>query len=123
MKYENLCVQRSTMACFLWLKAIMWLVLTRTPRPDAPHWPGRRFLAFVDAVSWPTAWIALVANAPQPTGIVGPMVVALAVLSALGRVHRAAWHNHRYYFTTWRWGRVVLGLLLIGLVLKTTLSG
>ena len=101
--------------------AIMWLVLTRAPLPDAPYWPGRRLLALVDAVGWPVAWIAVAMQLPQPAGIVGPMVIALAVLSALGRAHRAALQNHRYHFTTWRWGRVALGLLLIGMVLKVAL--
>lgn len=96
----------------------MWLVLTRASLPDAPYWPGRRLLALVDAVAWPAAWIAVATRLPEPAGIVGPMVIALAVLSALGRVHKAAMHNHRYHFTTWRWGRVAAGLLLIGLVLK-----
>jgi hypothetical protein len=50
-----------------------------------------------------------------------PMVIALAALSALGRMHRAAWRNHRYQFTTWRWSRVAAGLLLIGLFLKVAL--
>ncbi len=99
----------------------MWLVLTRAPLPDAPYWSGRRTLALVDAVAWPAAWIALAMHLPQPAGIVGPMVIALAALSALGRAHRAAWLNHRYHFTTWRWGRVAAGLLLIGLVLKLAL--
>lgn len=101
--------------------AIMWLVLTRAPLPDAPYWPGRRLLALVDAVGWPVAWIAVAMHLPQPAGIVGPMVIALAVLSALARAYRAALQNHRYYFTTWRWGRVALGLLLIGMVLKVAL--
>jgi len=96
----------------------MWLVLTRAPQPDAPYWPSRRLLALVDAVAWPAAWIALAMQLPQPAGIVGPMVIALLVLSALGRAHRAAWQNHRYRFTTWRWGRVAAGALVIGLVLK-----
>lgn len=96
----------------------MWLVLTRAPLPDAPYWPGRRLLALADAVAWPAGWIALAMQLPQPAGIVGPMVIALAVLSAVGRAHRAVWQNHRYHFTTWRWGRVVIGLLLLGLVLK-----
>jgi hypothetical protein len=100
----------------------MWLVLTRAPLPDAPYWPGRRLLALVDAVAWPAAWIALAMHLPKPAGIVGPMVIALAVLSALGRVHRAALQNHRYHFTTRRWGRVVAGLLLIGLLLKVALQ-
>lgn len=99
----------------------MWLVLTRAPLPDMPYWPGRRMLALVDAVGWPAGWIVLATQLPQPAGIVGPMVIALAMLSAIGRVHRAAWQNHRYRFTTWRWARVALGLLLIALVLKVAL--
>ncbi|MBE7418404.1 MAG: hypothetical protein HS128_11770 [Ideonella sp.] len=96
----------------------MWLVLTRAPLLDAPYWPGRRLLALVDAVAWPSAWIALATQLPQPAGIVGPMIIALAVLSAVGRVLRAARQNHRYHFTTWMWGRPVLMLLLLGLVLR-----
>lgn len=99
----------------------MWLVLTRAPLPDMPYWPGRRLLALVDAVAWPAGWIVLATRLPQPAGIVGPMVIALATLSAIGRLRRAAWQNHRYRFTTWRWGRVALGLLLIALVLKVAL--
>jgi hypothetical protein len=101
---------------------IMWLVVARTPLLDAPYWPGRRLLALFDAVAWPTAWIALATQLPQPVGIVGPMVIALAVLSVIGRVRRAAWQNHRYHFTTWQWGRVVAGLLLLGAVLKLALQ-
>lgn len=102
----------------------MWLVLTRAPLPDAPYWPGRRMLALVDAVAWPAGWIALATGLPQPAGIVGPLVIALAVLSAIGRTYRAAWQNHRYHFTTWRWGRVAMSLLLLGFLLKvaTTLT-
>ena len=101
--------------------AIMWLVLTRASLPDAPYWPGRRALALADAVAWPAGWIALAMEAPQPTGIVGPLIIAVGVLSAAGRMHRAARQNHRYHFTTWRWGRPVVGMLLIGLTLQLTL--
>lgn len=94
------------------------LVFTRAPLPDAPYWPGRRPVALVDAIAWPAAWIALATQLPRPAGIVAPMVVALALLSALGRVCRAGWENHRYHFTTWRWGRVAAALLLLGLLLK-----
>ena len=52
--------------------AIMWLVLTRAPLPDAPYWPGRCLLALADAVAWPAGWIALATQLPQPAGIVGP---------------------------------------------------
>jgi hypothetical protein len=96
----------------------MWLILARPPKPDAPYWPGRRLFALADAIAWPAGWIAVAMQLPQPAGIVGPMVIALAVLSAVGRVYRAAWENHRYHFTTWRLGRIVAGLLLIGFVLK-----
>lgn len=100
----------------------MWLVLTRTPRPDAPYWPGRRLLALADAAAWPAVWVVLAVQLPQPAGIVGPMLIALAILCAIGRLHRAAWQNHRYHFTTWRWGRVAFGLLLLGAMLKVILQ-
>lgn len=101
---------------------MMLFVLTRAPLPDAPYWPGRRLLALVDALAWPAGWMALATQLPQPVGIVGPMVIALAALSAIGRMHRAAWQNHRYHFTTWRWGRVLAGLLLLGFVLKVAIQ-
>jgi hypothetical protein len=31
--------------------------------------------------------------------------------------------NHRYWFTSWRWGRVVAALLAVGAVLKVTMPG
>lgn len=96
----------------------MWLVLSRAPRPDAPYWPGRAVLALVDAVIWPAAWIALALHLPQPAGIVGSMFIAVAGLSLLSRTHRAVRRNHRYHFTTWRWGRLAAVLLLLGVFLK-----
>lgn len=100
--------------------AIMWIVLARTPRRDAPYWPGRRLLAFADAVLWPVGWIVMATHLPPPVGIVGQVVIALAVLSAIGRAHRAVVYNERYHFTTWRWGRVLIALLLLGAVIKLT---
>ena len=100
---------------------IMWLVLTRAPLPDAPYWPGRRLLALVDALVWPAGWMALAMHLPEPAGIVEPMVIALSALSAIGRVHRAAWQTHRYHFTTWRWGRALAALLLLGVILRVAL--
>jgi hypothetical protein len=29
--------------------------------------------------------------------------------------------NHRYHFTTWRWGRVAASVMLVGLVMKVVL--
>lgn len=99
----------------------MWLVFARAPLPDAPYWPGRRLLALVDTVAWPVAWMALALHLPQPVGVLPPVAIALMMLIAFSRVYRAAWQNHRYRFTTVRWGSVVAGLLLIGLTLSVAL--
>ena len=96
----------------------MWLVVACEPKPDVPYWPGRRLLAAVDAVVWPLLWVLVFSHAPKPVGLVGPFVAAVALLCALGRLHRALWVNHRYWFTTWRWGRIAAVLLLMGVVLK-----
>lgn len=99
----------------------MWLLVSREPRPDAPYWPGRRLLSAIDAVTWPFLWAMVFAHAPEPVGIVGPFVAAASFLSGLGRLRRALWLNHRYRFTTWRWARVVVAMLVAGAVLKLTL--
>ncbi|WP_293435115.1 hypothetical protein [Piscinibacter sp.] len=101
---------------------VMWLLVAREPRPDAPDWPGRRLLAAIDAVAWPLMWVLLIRQVPGPAGLVGPFVTALAVLLGLGRLHRVLWINHRYWFTTWRWGKVLGAMLLIGAVLKIAMS-
>jgi hypothetical protein len=98
----------------------MWLLVAREPRPDAPEWPGRRLLAAIDALVWPLLWVLLIRQMPEPVGVVGPIATGLTLLSALGRLHRAVFVNHRYRFTTWRWGRVVAGVLMAGAVLKLT---
>ena len=100
----------------------MWVVMTRAPRADAPTWPGRRMLAAIDAIIWPVSWVVLLRHVPAPTGLVGPVVDAVAALSAIMRLQRALWLNHRYWFTTWRWGKVVAALLLIGCVIKLTMG-
>ena len=99
----------------------MWLLIAREPVPDVAYWPGRRVLAAVDAVAWPLFWVLLFSHAPQPVGLVGAFAVAVALLCALGRLYRALWANPRYRFTTWRWGKMVAALLLMGTVLKLML--
>lgn len=101
----------------------MWLLIAREPRPDAPDWAGRRALAVVDAIVWPVLWVLLIRHAPAPVGMVGPFAVTVVVLVGLGRLHRALWMNHRYWFTTWRWGRVVAALWVTGIVLKLAMAG
>ncbi|MDP1899283.1 MAG: hypothetical protein Q8K96_02360 [Rubrivivax sp.] len=99
----------------------MWLLVAREPPPDAPYWPGRRMLAAVDAAAWPLLWVLVFSHAPKPVGLAAPFVAAVALLFALSRLHRALWINHRYRFTTWRWGRIVAALLLMGMVMKLML--
>jgi hypothetical protein len=100
----------------------MWIVVARRPLPDAPYWPGRRCLAAVDALVWPFLWAVVFWHAPVPVGIVGHLIAALATLSATGRLRRALWFNHRYQFTSWRWGRAMVALLLVGATLKFGMS-
>jgi hypothetical protein len=100
----------------------MWMFFLPPPPPDAPYWPGRRGLAVIDALVWPIIWILAINHAAIPTGIVGPTVTALAVLSAVTRLHKALWANARYRFTTWRWRRIAAALLLMGAVLKLALG-
>ena len=96
----------------------MWILFTPEPLPDAPNWPGRRRLAALDAIVWPAGWALVVAQAPMPTGIVGLVIIASAALFAVSLLQRALLCNERYRFTTWRWGKVVVGLVLLGLFIK-----
>jgi hypothetical protein len=96
----------------------MWLLVAREPRANAPHWTGRRWLAALDAVAWPLFWVFLLGQIDASLGIVGPVVVAIALLVSAERIHRAVWVNHRYWFTTRRWGRIAASLFVIGTVLK-----
>jgi hypothetical protein len=100
----------------------MWMFFLPSPLPDATYWPGRRGLAVADALIWPLMWVCAVNEAGVSTGIVGPLVTAVAVLSGLARVHKALYANARYRFTTWRWGRIAVALLLVGAVLKLMLG-
>jgi hypothetical protein len=96
----------------------MWLIVVREPKPDAPYWHGRHLLAAADAAAWPVIWVVLINHAPAPVGLVGPFATAVALLCGLGRLHRALWVNHRYWFTTWRWGRIAAAFWLVGMVMK-----
>lgn len=98
----------------------MWLLVAREPQPDAPYWTGRRLLSAIDAVSWPILWMILVSQVDTPVGVVGPAIIFVAILCLVERIHRAVWANHRYWFTTWRWGRIAMALLVFGMVLKLT---
>jgi hypothetical protein len=96
----------------------MALIFVRESRPNAHVWRGRRLLALLDAVAWPILWIFAVRQAPLETGVVGNVIVAAAVLVAGLRSVTALSQNQRYRFTTWRWGRIALVLIAVGLLLK-----
>lgn len=96
----------------------MWLVFARRHRLDAAYWSGRHALAVLDAVAWPIAWIAATLYVRDRCGLVGAMVVAVAALQALRRLRRAICENHRYFFSTWRWARIVSIALLVGWLMK-----
>ncbi len=100
----------------------MWFVVAREPLPDMNYWPGRRWLAAADAVAWPALLALAVGQVRVPTGLVGPVVIVLAVLFALARLHRAVWVNHHYRFTTWRWAKVAAVIVLAGYLLKLLMA-
>ena len=96
----------------------MWMLFARVPPPDRPYWPGRRWLAVIDAVAWPAAWVIALRSLSVESGVVGSLLCALAIAAAAGRVRNALLRNHRYGFTTWRWGKVLGWMLLIGALLR-----
>ena len=79
-------------------------------------------LASLDALVWPAAWIGVVTTTASSAGVVGALAVALAVLLSIGRLRTAVYFNHRYVMTTWRWGKPVAGLLIIGVLMKAVLG-
>lgn len=98
----------------------MWLVVAREPYPDAPYWPGRSWLGALDAIAWPLLWIALVIylDSTMSVGIFKLVVLGVGPLCAVSRLHRALWVNYRYRFTTWRWGKPILMLWAVGVLMK-----
>jgi hypothetical protein len=96
----------------------MWLLVARERRQDAPQWMGRRGLAALDAVVWPALAISLIYMAPDPLGVVGSVAFAAVLVVSLVRLRRAIWSNNRYWFTSWRWGGVAIGLMLVGVLIK-----
>ncbi|MCE9658261.1 MAG: hypothetical protein K8R60_06840 [Burkholderiales bacterium] len=96
----------------------MWILFARSPRPDAAYWPGRRFLAGVDALVWPGLWLAAALCGPFDTGSVGTVAGVGLVASALSRLRCALLRNERYRFTTWRWGIWLSVAVAVGLFAK-----
>jgi hypothetical protein len=97
-------------------------IFVREVPADVAVWPGRRLLAVLDAVAWPALWIYATLHAPFDTGLAGKAVVAVATVMAVHRVIKALLRSERYRFSARRWGRVALGLLLLGFVLKVAVG-
>lgn len=99
----------------------MWILFARAPRPDAAYWPGRRWLALMDGLAWPSLMLWVIAAGPIG-GVVGVVAVSVTIGFAILRAHRALFLNERYRFTTWELGRVGSGLLAIGVLAKLLLA-
>jgi hypothetical protein len=101
----------------------MWLLFTRAPAPDAPYWPGRRWLAAADAVVWPGLYWLLLGQIDEAGGLVVALLKSLLVLSAAQQLRVALLMNHRYQFKTWRWGRCLARVVAIAALLRHLIVG
>ena len=97
---------------------MMWILFARAPAPDAAYWPGRRWLAALDAAAWPAIALWVLAHVPGEAGIILPVASVSLALATLMRLRTALWLNQRYRFTTWKLGRVAVALLAVGWMLK-----
>jgi hypothetical protein len=100
----------------------MWILFARSLRPDVPYWPGRRFLAALDALLWPGLWFAVILYGPFEMGSVGFVAGVGLAVSAVSRLRCALCRNERYRFTTWRWGVWVGVAAAIGVFAKLMVS-
>lgn len=100
----------------------MWIVWVRE-REVAPDWAGRRWWAALDAIAWPLGWMVFAQGLPPESGALGPLVVAVGVTAAVLRLRRAVLKNDRYWFTTWRWGRILLAGGLMAVVIRVASGG
>ncbi len=100
----------------------MWVIWVREPQleADAPYWPGRRWLAALDAVLWPGLWMAGASSLPSASGDLWLMVCGFAFFCLCSRLHRAVANNGRYRFTTWLMLKLLLVLGFMGVLLRWT---
>jgi hypothetical protein len=100
----------------------VFLLIYREPRADFAYWPGRRVLAGLDALAWPFAAVVVGTVSPLNPGVFGAVLMVVAATTGARRLYRALWVNQRYQFTTWVWGKRLVVLLSIGLLLKLALQ-
>lgn len=96
----------------------MWLLFTRAPIANAPYWPGRRWLAAVDALVWPVLYWLLLSQIDEAGGLFIALLKSLLALSAARQLHVALLMNHRYRFRTWRWGWCLARVVAIAALLR-----
>ncbi|ACB33153.1 hypothetical protein Lcho_0881 [Leptothrix cholodnii SP-6] len=100
----------------------MWLLISRRVRSEMPYWPGRRLLAAIDALVWPAVWLVVLMRVEVPMGVTRSVFMAVLAMCAVSRLWRATFDNSDYTFTTWRWGKVLGGLLLVSWFIQLTLA-
>lgn len=105
-------------ACNAYFVCMLTAFYVRTPRPDAKIWPGRRALGVADALGWAALVCLAVSMVRAPMGVVGPVVMASALVLGAVRAHRAWFQNHRYRFVSARLALVGAVLLAVGLVVR-----
>lgn len=96
----------------------MWMIFARAPRPDARHWPGRRVLAMIDAVAWPTALAVGLMQLPVQTGAIEQVLLAACLMAGVRGGWRAVFANRQYRFTTAGVAGPLALLLAFGALLK-----
>lgn len=94
------------------------VVFVRGEAPLVTVWPGRRWLAALDALLWPAVPLVLLLHIGGRPGIVGAVGLVMLGGWALRRLHRALARNERYQFTSWVWGRWLVLVLGLGLALR-----
>src|SRR5262245_53677777 len=66
----------------------VFIVLQRPARPDARPWPGRRTLACLDALFWPSLVASLLLATPRISGLAGATALAVCGWAAAARLAR-----------------------------------
>jgi hypothetical protein len=109
--------QATALRMAAWQRHFDTAEMSRFRRVDPAQWQ-QLSLAVLDAVAWPLAAVLLIYLSCMPLGVVGVVLMAAAFVLSVARLRRAIWLNHRYRFTTWRWGGMVFGLMMVGAVLN-----
>lgn len=84
--------------------------------PSDSTWP-------TDAIARPTAAWAALNHVAQRGGLLLAFIMSMLVMSAARRLFTALLKKHRYQFTMWRWGRVLVWMMALGALLKLGLPG